>query len=302
MGQPHPTLTLILDIDKRLYSPNMQQEIQRDYAYVGSTLVRTHEPAREDAPIENTMYLVLKLGRRQYLYSKDEGADELWNGFLEHWFYNAFHKLGNHMKIYNRRQREIGMPELVFDWLELELQNGKLRLRMHTDSNSDILPTTNTWLTTIRTALNEGRLGNDIEQIVMPAPEQYALQLEQGIVEHEKRMAQKEEERLAEEKRIQEEKERAEAAAEAAFLESPQLVEQAHAEEDAAQADIAENSADAANDEQPHVTDFDHEAYNENVDYSFDEPLFALDYSVWRVEYLDGSARVFDSKTNEFIG
>jgi hypothetical protein len=342
MGQPHPTLTLILDIDKRLDSPHVQQEIRRDYAYVGSTLIRTHEAASEDAPIENTMHLVLKLGRRQYLYSKDEGSDELWNDFLEHWFYNAFFKLGNHMKIYNRRQREIGMPELVFDWIELELQNGKLRVRMHTDSNSDILPDTSTWLTAIRTALNAGALGEncgaEIEQITLPSPEFYEKQLEEGLKAQEEKRAQEEAQRLAQEEAEAAAKAQQEAEAEEAFLESPQLVQEAVEAAEAAEAEAAagaeaagdegardgdgagEGAGAAAEDgadaeeagaagaageetEEPvqHVSDFNHEAYKTDADYSFAEPLFALDYSVWTIEYLDGSARIFDSKENSFI-
>ena len=341
MGQPHPTLTLILDIDKRLDSPHVQQEIRRDYAYVGSTLIRTHEAASEDAPIENTMHLVLKLGRRQYLYSKDEGSDELWNDFLEHWFYNAFFKLGNHMKIYNRRQREIGMPELVFDWIELELQNGKLRVRMHTDSNSDILPDTSTWLTAIRTALNAGALGEncgaEIEQITLPSPEFYEKQLEEGLKAQEEKRAQEEAQRLAQEEAEAAAKAQQEAEAEEAFLESPQLVQEAVEAAEAAEAEAAasaeasaegagggegaedggagagaaaEGGADAEEagaageeTEEPvqHVSDFNHEAYKTDADYSFAEPLFSLDYSVWTIEYLDGSARIFDSKKNSFI-
>lgn len=322
MGQPHPTLTLILDIDKRLDSPNLQQEIKRDYAYVGSTLIRTHEPESSDAPIENTMNLVLKLGRRQYLYSSDEGADDLWNNFLEHWFYNAFHKLGNHMKIYNRRQREIGMPELIFDWLVFELQNGKLRVRMHTDSNSDILPDTNVWLTTIRSALNDGSLGADVTQVTLPAPEYYEQQLQAGLAA----AAERKKQAAAEQKRLTEQEAaraaQQEAQAEAAFLESPQLA----AQEAAAAAAQQEAEAQACSETDPthatsgmnatgtentsetsapepetHTSDFDHEAYNEEADYSFDEPLFAVDYGMWSVAYIDGRVRLFDSHAHTFV-
>ena len=34
------------------------------------------------------------------------GADELWEGVMEQWFYNQFHTISNNMRIYNRRQRE----------------------------------------------------------------------------------------------------------------------------------------------------------------------------------------------------
>lgn len=138
MAQPRPSLTLILDLDERLDSEDVRLEIDRCYSYVGSTLVRTH-PACDGEP-QNIMRFLVKLGTRRYLRAEDEGADELWNDVMERWFYNELYKVSNNMLIYNRRQREVGNPQLVFDWIDVELQNGQLHALLHCDNVSGTDP------------------------------------------------------------------------------------------------------------------------------------------------------------------
>ena len=160
MAQPRPSLTLILDLDERLDSEDVRLEIDRCYSYVGSTLVRTH-PACDGEP-QNIMRFLVKLGTRRYLRAEDEGADELWNDVMERWFYNELYKVSNNMLIYNRRQREVGNPQLVFDWIDVELQNGQLHALLHCDNVSGIRPETSELLTQLRAAYNEGALGEDV--------------------------------------------------------------------------------------------------------------------------------------------
>ena len=162
MAQPRPSLTLILDLDERLDSEDVRLEIDRCYSYVGSTLVRTH-PACDGEP-QNIMRFLVKLGTRRYLRAEDEGADELWNDVMERWFYNELYKVSNNMLIYNRRQREVGNPQLVFDWIDVELQNGQLHALLHCDNVSGIRPETSELLTQLRAAYNEGALGEDVVQ------------------------------------------------------------------------------------------------------------------------------------------
>ena len=69
-----------------------------------------------------------------------EGADALWSDSIEHWLLNQVHAVDNQMKIFNRRQREESKPELVFTWLEIELQGGRLVVRMRLDSTCGIDP------------------------------------------------------------------------------------------------------------------------------------------------------------------
>ncbi|MFQ9179520.1 MAG: hypothetical protein ACLR3C_06095 [Eggerthella lenta] len=155
MAQPRPSLTLILDLDERLDSEDVRLEIDRCYSYVGSTLVRTH-PACDGEP-QNIMRFLVKLGTRRYLRAEDEGADELWNDVMERWFYNELYKVSNNMLIYNRRQREVGNPQLVFDWIDVELQNGQLHALLHCDNVSGIRPETSELLTQLRAAYTKAR-------------------------------------------------------------------------------------------------------------------------------------------------
>lgn len=272
MAQPRPSLTLIIDIDERLDSEDVRLEIDRCYSYVGSTLVRTH-PAGEGEP-ENIMRLLVKLGTRRYLRSTDEGADELWNGVMERWFYNELYKVSNNMLIYNRRQRELGNPELVFDWIDVELQNGELHVLLHCDNVSGIQAETNEVLSAVRAAYNEGSLGQDVTRVYAPAPDAYEQQKAAGIAAKAEREAAKAAAREAAEAEARAAAAAAEAEADAAFLESPSLSE----------SDPVEAAAAPTVDEP----------------FALDEPDFMPDYRLWLVEYADGAARTFDSHAGAF--
>ena len=154
-------MTLILDLDERVDSEELRLEVGRSYAYVGSTLVRTHAAAGEDAPVENTMRMLVKLGTRQYLAAGEEGSDELWNDVMRDWFRNQFRKLGNQALIYNKRQKEIeDGRELAFTWLEVDLQNGTLPVRLRMNDVSGIAEEAADMLSLVRDAYNEGKLGD----------------------------------------------------------------------------------------------------------------------------------------------
>ena len=289
--QTRPSFTLVLDVDSRLDSREMRLEVTRCYSYVGSTVVRTHEgdPARE---AENIARVMVKLGTRRYLHSKDEGADELWSGTLERWLYNVLHKVGNNMVIYNRRQREIGNDELVFPWIEIELQNGELPVRLHLDSNCSINPECVQLITQMREHLNAGDLGENVCRVSMPAPDSYAQQ----AARYEAEKAEREERIRAEEEaaRIAEAQARAEAEAEAAesFLESPELTEQLSQLETAAESPAAEEGSlvrdDALASPESSVEDI-------KARYDIPDPDFEIDYGLWLIEYHDGTARNFDA-------
>ncbi|WP_281654242.1 hypothetical protein [Eggerthella sinensis] len=266
MAQPRPSLTLILDIDERLDSEDVRLEIDRCYSYVGPTLVRAHE-AGEGAP-ENIMRFLVKMGTRRYLHAGDEGADELWHDVMERWFYNELYKVSNNMLIYNRRQREVGNPPLVFDWIDVELQNGELHALLHCDNVSGIQAEASSLLTTLRNAYNDGSLGQDVARVYLPEPSSYEQQKAAGAAAKAEREAEEAAARAAAEEEARAAARAAEEAANEAFLESPQLTADCASEEDAPASP------------EP---------------FALDEPDFALDYRMWLVEYADGSARTFDS-------
>ena len=278
MAQPRPSLTLILDLDERVDGKELRLEIGRSYTYVGSTLVRTHKAENDEAPAENTMRMLVKLGTRQYWKAGEEGSDELWNDVMQDWFRNQFRKIGNQTLIYNKRQREIDNgQELAFTWLEIDLQNGTLPVRLHMDDVSSIAEDAAEVLTLVRDAYNSGKLGDAeaIARVSMPSDEDWAAQVEAGAVAYAKRKAA--EEAAAAEAAAQAEAERkaAEEAAEEAFLESPELV---------AEEEEAEREATAGGGVEPPELVFE-----------LDEPTFKPTYTTWTVEYTDGTSKTFSA-------
>lgn len=268
-------MTLILDLDERVDCEELRLEIGRSYAYVGSTLVRTHAAAGEDAPAENTMRMLVKLGTRQYLAAGEEGSDELWNDVMRDWFRNQFRKLGNQALIYNKRQKEIeGGRELAFTWLEVDLQNGTLPVRLHMNDVSGIAEDAADMLSLVRDAYSEGKLGDasSIARVSMPSEDDWAAQVEAGAAAFAERKA-AEEATAAEAEAAAE----AERAAAEAFLESPELMEaDAHAAG-------GKDAVDGGGMEPPELV------------FELDEPTFAPTYRTWTVEYTDGTSKVFEA-------
>ena len=272
-------MTLILDLDERVDCEELRLEIGRSYAYVGSTLVRTHAAAGEDAPVENTMHMLVKLGTRQYLAAGDEGSDELWNDVMRDWFRNQFRKLGNQALIYNKRQKEIeDGRELAFTWLEVDLQNGTLPVRLRRNDESGIAEDAADMLSLVRDAYNEGKLGStdSIARVSMPSDDDWAAQMEAGAAAFAERKAAEEAAVAEAEAAAEAERAAAEAAAAEAFLESPELMEaDAHAADG--------KDAVGGGMEPPELV------------FELDEPTFAPTYRTWTVEYTDGTSKVFEA-------
>ena len=292
MALPRPSLLLILDIDKRIDSKDLRLEIDRCYAYVGSALVRTHEPESEDTPIENTMRLMVRLGTRHYIDSAEEESDELWNTIMRRWFKNQFHKLGNQTLIYNKRQQDVGNDKLAFTWFEIELEGGKLVVQMRANDVSSIDEEAAEVLTTIRDAYNAGTLGDKqkVVRIITPASESWKAQVVAGEAAAKKRA--EEEAKAAEAaKKLQEEKESAaETAAERAFLESPELIAQ-QAETGAMSASDAVAAQQAAQ-AGTNNTSQGGGVESPELEFKLEEPTFNVAYDTFCVVYDDGSKKV----------
>ncbi len=277
MAQPRPSLTMILDIDERIDSKELRLEVNRCYAYIGTALVRTHPAPSEDAPIENTLRMLVKLGTRHYIDSADEGADELWNEVMVRWFSNQFHKVGNQTLIFNKRQREIGNAEIPFTWFEIDLENGKLPVKMHCNDVSSIDEEASVVLTQVRDAYNAGKLGDkaSVKAISMPTEESWAAQVTAGAEAAAIRA--EEEARAAAEAAAAEEAahKAAEEAAEQAFLESPELMAEEAAE--------GQPEVEGGGLEEPELI------------FELDEPTFGVVYDAWTVEYTDGTSKVYEA-------
>ena len=312
MAKPHPSMALLLDLDERQVTNDLRLEIDRCYSYLGTPVVRTH-PAAEGAP-ENTLRMTVRVGAREYLDSSVEGADELWNDYVEHWLLNQVHAVENQMKIFNRRQREEGKPELMFTWLEVELQGGRLRVRLHLDSTCGIDPNDSIWVSRVRQALNEGRLGAGVTMVTLPSAASYEAQYAAGMAALVARKQAEEVAARAAAEAAEAEAAAAEAAAEDSFMASPALVAQAEAEKQAAeeasdlvvQARIAEDLAAAERDDSEktaeeivaeRIAEEAHLGEDIQKKYALPDADFPLVFDQWTVTYADGSTRDFDAQT-----
>lgn len=277
MAQPRPSMTLILDVDERIDSEELRLEVGRSYTYVATTLVRTHAAASEDAPVENTLRMLVKLGTREYLDASVEGADELWNNVMRTWFANQFRKIGNQTLIYNKRQREIeDGSELAFTWLEVDLQNGTLPVRLHMNDVSSIDESAAEVLSVVRDAYNNGKLGDkaSVARVSTPTDEDWAAQVAAGAVAAAKRAEEQAAAEAASAAAAEAERAAAEAAADEAFLESPELIAEGEAEDVAAQGGGVEP---------PELV------------FELDEPTFVPTYNTWTVEYTNGASKTFNA-------
>lgn len=274
MAQPRPSLTLILDIDERLDNEELRREVDRCYSHVGPTLVHPHPTA--DGEPENIMHFLVKLGTRNYLHATDAGADELWDGVMQRWLYNELHKVSNNMKIFNRRQRDMGGTPLMFDWVEVDLQNNELTALLHCDTASGLSPEVSEQLSVMRTAYNNGALGCQVQRVFMPSRASYTQQQTVGQAEKKQRDLEEATVRAADIKAEQVAREKAEAQAEKAFLASPALC--------------------STNENTPVATD-----PAADDPFLLDEPDFAVSYQLWSIEQADGSMHTYDSKTGVLL-
>lgn len=180
MSKPHPSMALTLDLDESIVDHELRLEIDRCYSYLGTPVVRSH-PAADGEPV-NTLRMTVRVGAREYLDSSVEGADALWNDYIEHWLLNQVHAVDNQMKIFNRRQREESKPELVFTWLEIELQGGRLVVRMRLDSTWRHRPRGEQVGEPRARGPERGALGQDVVAVTLPSAASYEKQHAAGMV------------------------------------------------------------------------------------------------------------------------
>jgi hypothetical protein len=253
-------------------------EVDRSFGYVGSTVLRAHAP-EDGKPYVNTIDFLVRLGNRRYLRSSDAGADQLWDDVIERWLYNQFYTVGNQIEIFNRRQREIGNPELDFTYMNVNLENGALTVRTRLDSNGTVPPELSRTITRLRAAYNEGALGDAVVAVAMPSEASFAAQAASAAEEKSAREA-AEAERAAAQAAQEAERAAAEAAAEAEpannFTEAADLVEEEDDETERMRAQVEEK-------------------------FALPEADFAIDYTQWTVVYADSSTRDFDSAQGAFV-
>lgn len=282
MALLRPSLTLVLDLDERAAESSTLLEINRSYAHIGTPVVRTHAPASADDPIRNTARLLVNMGTYRYLNNNDEGADERWTAIVSPWIGNMLHKVGNNMKVFNDRQRKIGLPEVTFDTLDVELQGGSLVIALRPEPNGFIDPATRELVDEARTLLNEGSFETAVRAEI-PCADDYRVQREVAwstwIEGHPEEQAPKIEPTTEED---------------SPKAEAPQKTREELLAEDI-EAKSYENTAVPPTD----APDLPRPARKEE-----DEPdpfTFPVAYDRWVVTFADGTTRMFDRATAAFV-
>lgn len=307
---PHPSSLLILNIDEELDSKELRLEIDRCYSYLGAPVVRTaSRPEGMETPYNVMRLNVKNVGAAHYFTSPSEETDELW-GMLVSWLRNQLHMIDNQMKIFNRRQREEGNPEIVFDHVEIALENGSFIASLHTDSVSGVDPAVVEQLRTLREAIVAGSVPAGLRAVAMPSEAAFAAQREAGLAAKAEREAAAAAALAAEAREQAAAATEAEEEASALFMESPALVAQAAEEalleqtasDPIVKARIAEDILESEKDdsektaeeivaeriaEEAHL----HELMEEK--YALPEADFALDYSTWTLTFEDGTTYDF---------
>ncbi len=289
MAMIRPSLTLVLDLDERVAGEETILEIKRSYAHITTPIIRVHAAAGDDAPARNVARLLVSMGAYAYLRSSDEGADGRWASVVEPWIGNILHKVGNNMKVFNDRQRENGMPELVFDCADVELQGGALVVGLHPDPLSWLDPGLNVQVGLVRTLLNDGML-NGAVRVDVPSDaswkEQRAGAWDTWAAGHPEAVA------------AMRARETVAAEGEAAGASEPEKTREEFLREDA-KAKSYENTAVPPTDSPvlPHATARDLADEGDEVE----RFSFVVDYSIWDVLFADGTKRTFDSKKRCFL-
>lgn len=302
MSLLRPSLTLVLDIDERLASPETILEIKRCYPYVGTPVIRTHTPASQEAPFSNKARMMVGLGTRRYLHSTDEGADDLWNDVVERWIGNMLYKVSSTMRSFNTRQRKIGLPELAFERIDVELQGGELVASLHPDPQSFIDFDANALVSHMRALFNNGTLKNAV-RVEIPSEESWQAQFQK---EHDNWITEHPEAKTGEQARASKEADANPSASSNASASTGQAG--AHTGEKAdreltreewleadKQAKSYENTAVPPTDSNELPPIEREEEAPEPEQFTFN-----VDYSLWSVLFADGTSQSFDTASNTF--
>lgn len=282
MALIRPSLTLVLDVDERLASEDTVLELKRCYTYICAPLVRKHAPESDEAPVSNTARAIVNFGTRKYLHSADEGADALWDEVVEHWVGNILHKVGSNMKAFNRRQRAIGLPEVIFDKFDIELQGGEFIVSLHPDLLGFVPEELNAAVGMARSLLNDGTFSG-ATRVRVPADDAYERQRAAAWETWQAEHPEPEEEQPAEAPELVDKPP-------AVDYDSPEWLEYDR------QRKSYENTAVPVTDSEE-LPNFEREEVPEPP-----EPFsFEIDYSQWDVLFADGTRRRYDSSALAFV-
>ncbi len=289
-----PSLILQMDLDERAFSEDVVSEIKRSYSYIAPSKVSSHD-AGEGEP-ENVLRLAIKL-HKPYWDKNDAAAQELWAGVMPKWLRNMFRKISNTIVAGSKVRVDQGDKPLNYAWVEAEFGDDAL-VAMKSMADSSIPEEAVQMVDQVRDLMGSGAFGDaSVACVRMPSRASYEEQLAQAIAEAEAAAEAEAEAEAAE-------------TGESAGAESVAAGIAAAAEADGAgvgaavQVGASDVPDAAVVDETNDASDATGEDATSDEAPAEEEPALPKidpDYTVWGIEYADGTVREFDSAAGSFV-
>ena len=286
---PKPSLVLQVRLRPEEYSDTAAAEIKRSYMYLAQSVVsELDEGERAEG---NLMRLNVRL-MKPFWDASDPAAEQLWRASFMPWLVNATRNMSTAMHNYNTVLHPLGAGNVTYQWADFDFAPHAV-LRLKVDDENRIPSEAPALCDKVRTLAAEGVFDENVARIRIPSRASIAAQ--EAAFEEEQACyraalaAQNEAAEAAEE--ILADGAEADAQAEAAgSVEEPEAVQASATAEDAS---TAEADTPAAADATAAAAETSEAAGD-----ALAEPVFNLDYSIWGIEYVDGTVVEFDSRTH----
>ena len=291
---PKPSLVLQVRLRPEEYSDTAAAEIKRSYMYLAQSVVSELD---EDERAEgNLMRLNVRL-MKPFWDASDPAAEQLWRASFMPWLVNATRNMSTAMHNYNTVLHPLGAGNVTYQWADFDFAPHAV-LRLKVDDENRIPSEAPALCDKVRTLAAEGVFDENVARIRIPsrasiAAQEAAFEEEQACyraaLAAQNEAAEDEAAVPAETAAEDEAAVPAETAAEGEG--SFEADEAAVVTEDIEELGIAQPS-DLADDAAADATTEAPEGASEVLA----EPVFSLDYSIWGIEYTDGTVVELDSR------
>lgn len=305
---PKPSLVLQVRLRPKDYSEAQAAEIKRSYMYLAQSIVS--ELGEDERAEGNLMRLNVRL-MKPFWDPSDPAAETLWRISFMPWLANATRNMSTAMHNYNTVLHPLGAGNVTYEWADFDFAPHAI-LRLKVDDENRIPSEAPALCDKVRTLSAEGAFGEDVACIRIPSRASIAAQkaaFEEEQARYRAARAAKNEavEEAADDVAAVEAAEAVETAGtseggeQLEGIEAAALIENAEAVEAAESAEASEApwvTEDAENVEVVATDDSDADVAADAAAEPLAKPTFSLDYSIWGIEYADGTVVEFDSRTH----
>lgn len=286
---PKPSLVLQVKLSPEEYSEAAAAEIKRSYMYLAQSLVAELD---EDERAEgNLMRLNVRL-MKPFWDPSDPEAETLWQASFMPWLANAARNMSTAMHNYNTVLHPLGAGNVTYQWADFDFAPHAV-LRLKVDDENRIPSEAPAFCDKVRTLAAEGAFGENVARIRIPSRASIAAQ--KAAFEEEQaryRAALAAQGGTAEGENVDAALTGADDVSVEPANEADEIAEIVESTEAAEAVQVAE-AADAVESAETAESD----AATEASEDALAEPVFNLDYSIWSIEYADGTVVEFDSRT-----